>query len=253
MRRFILPVVCLAILVALCAPSLAKAPAKRPPALPVKAQPAAPPPFALVPGTVWIYEGDGIEWDGERQREVKRAYRHEVTLEAVTPLSGMPGFALLRFRGFFDGPAAEGEPPESCLLVLKPGGLYRADESLAHDPARCADAVGAADLFLKLPLKKGIRFGDPEMIALHPPGRYSWLAESVFRFDRATVRGAGTGKAKGFRLVHRTNPDHQALDFVPGVGVTRMEYAHHGTPSSYLLILKEIRDPMMNREPVRRR
>jgi len=32
-----------------------------------------------------------------------------------------------------------------------------------------------------------------------------------------------------YTLVYRTNPDHTILGFVPGVGIVRYAYSHHGT------------------------
>jgi len=33
----------------------------------------------------------------------------------------------------------------------------------------------------------------------------------------------------GFRLTLRTLPDDTVIDFIPGVGMTRYQYRHHGT------------------------
>jgi len=35
--------------------------------------------------------------------------------------------------------------------------------------------------------------------------------------------------SRGWLLTYRTNPDHQLITFVPGVGITRYQYEHHGT------------------------
>jgi hypothetical protein len=36
-------------------------------------------------------------------------------------------------------------------------------------------------------------------------------------------------RAAAHRLVYRTLPGHQVVEFVPEVGITRDSYVHHGT------------------------
>jgi hypothetical protein len=62
-----------------------------------------------------------------------------------------------------------------------------------------------------------------------PDGFYAWIVESAI----PPVRGASWSPlahgASGWRLAYRTLPDHELLDFAPGVGITRYVYSHHGT------------------------
>ena len=38
-----------------------------------------------------------------------------------------------------------------------------------------------------------------------------------------------TEKMSQFLLSFRTRPDHTIIEFVPGIGITRYVYVHHGT------------------------
>ncbi len=199
--------------------------------------------FSLLPdtpGTVWIYAGEATGFDGAGNRPVKRKVESTVTLETVERAKAA---ALYRFRGFFGELSSAGETPAPRLLLVRRDGLYApfVEAPEKASPGSLFNAVGPADLFLPVPFKVGTRFGEAGMMKIHPPGRYSWLVESAFPFDLATVKGAGQGKVTGYRLVYHTNPDSQTLDFVPGLGVTRFTYEHHGTPGAHDLTLKEIR------------
>jgi hypothetical protein len=86
-------------------------------------------------------------------------------------------------------------------------------------------------LILQAPLEVGMRFGDLSQTAR---SRYCWVVEGT-----APVKGIeGTsGVGTAYSLVFRTSPDHTLLDFLPGVGITRFEYGHHGTVANAVLTL----------------
>jgi hypothetical protein len=46
------------------------------------------------------------------------------------------------------------------------------------------------------------------------------------------VKGIDTGHTMTeFTIMQYTGPDHSIFSFVPGVGITRYQYVHHGTVS----------------------
>ena len=58
---------------------------------------------------------------------------------------------------------------------------------------------------------------------------YAWLVESAEPVP-PRFRRFQTGLTDSlYSLVYRTNPDHQIVGFVPGLGVTRYVYGHRGT------------------------
>jgi hypothetical protein len=81
------------------------------------------------------------------------------------------------------------------------------------------------ELMLEPPLEQGQRIGgDP-----HPNDtRWCWYVQSA---DAAVprVQGVPAGLRKVVHLVYMTNPDEQRVDVVPGLGITRYYYRHHGT------------------------
>ena len=63
-------------------------------------------------------------------------------------------------------------------------------------------------------------------------GRYCWLVDGERDFNPKRFPAAGNlANPRDFTLVYRTNPDHQIIDFVPGIGIVGFQYVHHGTLS----------------------
>jgi hypothetical protein len=74
-------------------------------------------------------------------------------------------------------------------------------------------------------------------------GLYAWLVESETAVaDRPLWLPLATEPTR-WRLAYRTAPDHQLLDFVPGVGIARYVYAHHGTAASIDVHLSTVTSP----------
>ncbi len=134
-----------------------------------------------------------------------------------------------------------GRKPENYLMVqMSDQNLYlvrgqRIDEVLKRikDPDDTFEnLVSNDDLILSGPLWEGKLFG------LSGPRRndtlYQWSVERQDIIDskeRLAKIIKGIGKQR-FHLAYRTLPDHQFVDFVPGIGITRYVYGHHGTISN---------------------
>jgi hypothetical protein len=81
-------------------------------------------------------------------------------------------------------------------------------------------------------------------------GLYAWLVESETAIaDRPPWLPLATEPTR-WRLAYRTAPDHQLLDFVPGVGIARYVYAHHGTAASIDVRLSTVTSPRQERSHI---
>jgi len=97
------------------------------------------------------------------------------------------------------------------------------------------------DLWMDLPLKKDKAYG--YTISDPPPHfyRYCWHVESVRKNDLKKIKGIPANACKTeYKLAYRTGPDHQVMDFVPGVGLTHYVYVHHGSISEMDMKLLEV-------------
>lgn len=97
------------------------------------------------------------------------------------------------------------------------------------------------EIFLDLPLEPGKRFGDEEQME-RPDAMYVWFVEKAKPVNLQNVPGLLPPYDRTeYQLIFRTNPDHTIIEFVPGVGITRYVYSHHGTVSEVEARLIEFR------------
>jgi len=83
--------------------------------------------------------------------------------------------------------------------------------------------------FLDLPLTPGKVFGETDWIT-RQDRRYCWVVEGEHQIQLKHTKGISPSrKMRQHRLTYQTLPDHTVIDFVPGVGITRYTYVHHGT------------------------
>jgi hypothetical protein len=96
------------------------------------------------------------------------------------------------------------------------------------------------NLWLDLPLKKNKAYGYGTD-GPRPDYWYSWHVEYVRNTNLKKIKGIPAGACKTeYELAYRTGPDHQIIDYVPGIGMTHYEYVHHGSVSEMDMKLLEI-------------
>ena len=192
---------------------------------------AAPPSASPVPleqGRQWHYAGQ-VVWTEANTGTVRTQQVQWVT-EVVESCSGAVAQAAV-VRGLPDELAwYEPERRPGCSVLLSAENrVYRMRATneqealtlarrLADEPAALPDG---SELFLDLPLAVGRQWGAETTRA---DGWYGWQVE-----EPARTNAAGAAQ---FNLAYRTMPDHQVVELVPGVGITRYRYAHHGTPAA---------------------
>jgi hypothetical protein len=193
-------------------------------------------PIPLQQGNRWVYEGK-VEWTIPGSGVVESA-KIQWTNEIVELFKGSNALAAA-VRGFPVelGGYEPGRSPGYCVLLVLSNRVYslRSDgESQAKSLARQCSvnpgtlAQGGEEL-LEWPLAVGRKSGqDP----LREDDWYCWCVEQV-RDGALPVRGFARSRSqKTYRLAYRTGPDHQMLDVMPGLGIVRYVYSHHGTVAS---------------------
>lgn len=193
--------------------------------------------FPTSPGTYWVYRGT-TSWTvpGTALVETK-----ELTwkVEVKEHRQG-DGFEVATLSGFPSDLAwyEPGKQPGAYALVILNGSAYYLIGGAAAVSAALEGhgmpLVEDYDLLFRWPLRAGDRFGDPESVD-RLDGMYCWVVEEASRSRRSGI--------ERYRLSQRTMPDHQVIDFVPGIGVVAFAYGHHGTVSSTDLRLIEFGRP----------
>ena len=182
-------------------------------------------------GTTWIYEGKVAWLEGSKVK----SKRIRLATEIIETFN-YPRARVALVRSFPSELTWYGDKPHPrySLLILSSESLSQIETDnnqearrLAQEFAsRSSELMQQADTIMAFPLQDGSRF-------------------------RSRVKGfRSSGALLRYQEIYRSNPDHIIIDFVPGLGVVRYVYEHHGTASSVDVVLKEIR---YRRRSVRRR
>jgi hypothetical protein len=221
--------------------------------VPFSAQPLYKHPFPMSPGTYWIYRGT-MRWthDLNQVSESKLAWRTEIrrfiqrgTVSAVV-VSGFPS----------DINWSNGHPNASDSLFVEANGKFyfipgdRFEDALNRLERASGTVDGLLnddDLILKWPLSRGEKYCDRDSMA-RPDSRYCWFVASVARTVLPAVAGAGSAEHTEYLLDYNTNPDDASFSFVPGIGITKYSYHHHGTVADTELQLVEFHPAASNHQ-----
>lgn len=198
--------------------------------------------FPLAKGNYWIYRGETkyLVKDPVSNKNVPKTEVLTWKMEVIDTATRGPFFAAL-IKGFpFDLSWYEPGKIRGDYLILGEGNaVYRVFSGqdarevwakIKETGRPPADFKESGEVLLDLPLKEGKTFG--EVPGNQAKGRYCWVVEGERAFNPKRFPAAGKlDNARDFTLIYRTNPDHQILDFVPGIGIVGYQYIHHGTPS----------------------
>jgi hypothetical protein len=188
----------------------------------------------LEKGTTWTYSGNVAWQDGP-----VRVHRAHVTWKSEVVDSKRVGrFRVAALRGF-PGDLTWYEPgtERGCYLVVIADNREVYVKSLigpCEAPAVLIESeIAHENPLFKQPLRQGSIWGeDKEREQAIHDHHYAWYVESV---RPAALSGIGgvpiAGRHTAYTLSYRTNPDHETLTWVPGIGLTHYIYSHHGTVS----------------------
>jgi hypothetical protein len=195
----------------------------------------AKPQFPLRKGDYWIYKGK-IEWTpegaGQKVRSTQLTWKmtvHDVIESAKRRVALVTGFP--NDVAWYE----EGMTPQYSLLAEDDRCVYwngykteyEAMEAAKAVEADTGDGMSKLECIIEFPLTKGKKYGGPDKN--RPDNMYAWYVDRV---DKVTLKTRGyktRTPVTRFRLIYRTLPDHIIMEFVPGLGLTRYLYEHHGT------------------------
>jgi hypothetical protein len=203
---------------------------------------AAPPvlsPIPLEKGNRWIFEGK-IETTLTGSSKV---YTTNIcwAMEVVDSNKSTNVQAAI-VRGFPDElPWFEpGHVPGYCVLLNFSNRVYQlkmpdekeATETLKNimiEPGKFSTQAQDYNELYALPLAKGKRWGGDTK---REDGWYCWRVEKV-KQETLHIEGESSNQTTTtYALAYRCNPEHELVDIVPGLGITRFVYMHHGTVAS---------------------
>jgi hypothetical protein len=93
-------------------------------------------------------------------------------------------------------------------------------------------------LLLEWPLKKGAKFCDEEG-KNRDDRMYCWFVSGAEKRRLEKINGMPAEELEVYELRYTSNPDDTTMELVPGVGIIRYRYHHHGTVADTELQLVE--------------
>lgn len=213
-------------------------------------------PIPLEKGTRWVYEAR-VRWtpvSGSGQTGVQ-SNRLEWTSEVVDCIRGKSTRAAVVHAFPMDILGMDPVKPTGYTVLVETGNkLYSAPAKTARQASKLAKRfaanperlAGQNELLLDLPLHADKRWGGDAETAARTDGWYCWRVETE-KAQTLQVKGLPSADYHIiYTVAYRTNPDHQVLDIAPGVGLTHLEYEHHGAVFSEDVRLVELKRPILS-------
>jgi hypothetical protein len=189
--------------------------------------------FPLAEGTSWIYKG-AVKWTESVNKVKKSKITWKMNVEKRLK-NGSYEIAVMKGHPADLCWYEPGKGPSRYLIVWKDNKyyeirIYNDFDKLISDEAYLSTKTNFNTLFLVVPLKKDMEFGnDPDI--QREDRMYEWVVDDEQRGNLSHVTGVRKTRFTKYTLMYRTNPDHQIVEFVPQIGITHYIYQHHGTVS----------------------
>jgi len=190
----------------------------------------------LKTGNYWIYEG---KYNG-------RPVTMKIT-ESETHKRGTLTFALLKG---FPGDMLSGEdwePSSWGLLVTGDQHYYKFNFPKTDSVKKAfldsrnvlTGLFTDSEIFMEALYDTGQTFGEAAQLT-REDGSYYWRVTDKHAFDASSIRELKLiGPFDRFTITNKTLADDIMIDMVPGIGIVRYRYSHHGTPAELDLKLME--------------
>ena len=189
----------------------------------------------IEPGLTWTYRGH-VRWTGSDQRVHGDSIKW--TMKIVAVRTGPNARAAL-VRGWVLSLAwhEPSKKPAYSALIERGGQLFHvAAQDSASAAALLESAVrtgapppASSDLVLDSTLAVGRVYGRDSVTSKRDDSIYGWRVASERAISAPASWNAGAARVQRMTLEYRSLPDHQSIDVVRGVGITRFVYSHHGT------------------------
>jgi hypothetical protein len=202
-------------------------------------------PYPLEKGNYWIYKGK-VKWTPAGAGRKFKSKTLVWTMRIYDVIES-PEYRIALVTGFPNDVAwyEEGMTPQYSLLVQHDNCVYwngfaNRDEAInnARLLASGADNAKIGNCIFDFPLMKGKKYDDKN--ENRTDNMYAWYVEGVKKVNINVKGFRGKKQSTEFAVIYRTLPDHIIIYFVPGLGITRYVYEHHGTVAFEDLRLIEV-------------
>jgi len=203
--------------------------------------------FPLVQGTSWVYQGTVRWFNAETDQEVSSEVTLTTKVERVIHKPGITFGVLSGFPADLDWSTGEVEPKPFLLVETDKHEVFLDPvppdfdyAKLEKDSKLLQPFLAEDNLFFRWPLKKGIKFGDPEQTK-REDNKYCWVVDEHAAKELRDIRGIPVQRTEVSVLRFVTNPDDTKVELTPGIGILSYEYHHHGSTADTSVRLIEFR------------
>ena len=211
-------------------------------------------PFPLTQGTYWVYQGR-VRFMQDNDQSSETTVRWRTEIKRVIQHGALSAAVVNDFPSELNWTNGHPEPADS-LLVEDSGKFYlifsdRFQNAMRRleQPADNLDGLFSDDdLILAWPLARGQKYACDAQSMARPDNMYCWIVSSLAHTSLQNVSGVRAVEHQEYSLEFRTNPDDTEFSFVPGIGITKYNYHHHGTVADTELQLVEFHPGGVNRD-----
>ena len=199
----------------------------------------------LTPGTYWLYHGT-VQWfDPETQKTVATEVSLTTKVEKVVYKPDATMAIMTGFPADLDWSTGEVEPKPFLMVETRTHEVFLDPvppdfdyAKLEKNTASLANFLAEDNMFFRWPLKKGMKFGDPEQFG-REDNEYCWFVHEEQIRDLGNIKGLTPRRGEVFVLRFVTNPDDTEIEVSPGIGILSYQYHHHGSVADTSLTLVE--------------
>jgi len=201
----------------------------------------------LTPGTTWVYAGTVISTDPEADAMQGVETKVSITMKVEKAIR-KPELTLAVISGYpadLDWSNGQVEPKPSLMIETRKHEVFLNSlppdfdyAKLEKDATQLDKLMAEENLLFRWPLKQGMKFGDAESLK-RDDSMYCWAVVEQRSKKIDGIKGLPSRTVEVSLLRYATNPDDTQLELLPGVGILRYEYHHHGTVADTSVSLVE--------------
>jgi hypothetical protein len=190
--------------------------------------------FPLRKGAYWLYEGN-VRWTVINSSDIaEKELTWKMEVQRVFQRNNIVGYEMSGAPwdlAWYE----EGKAPSEYGIIQAGGNFYRTSIDtvwrLMNESDFLSALVDEDDIFLDIPLIQGKKFCDTFSLT-RSDSMYCWTVGEASQATVENIKGViSSDTLLEYPIYNGTMPDHSIIHFIPGVGISRYEYHHHGTIS----------------------
>lgn len=191
--------------------------------------------FNFPKGAKWTYQGV-VQWDDKGKAQKETLTWKTQIVDRIERSDGIVGYVIKGHPLDLTFYSADKQPGD-YLYLAKTNRVYAVTlidtkpiDRMKDKNDALNDLLTDDNLVFDFPLATNKKFGSAQFVT-NPSGMNVWVVTNAQPTTLSGIKGVTSSSATEYALEFKTNPDRQAVYYVPYVGITRFVYHHNGTLS----------------------